>query len=186
MASGSGSNFEALVEASRKGLQASIELLVVNNHGCGAQRRAERLGIPCEVVDHRSFASRDDLDHALVQRFQALGVDGVVMAGWMRIVSPVLINAFENRLINIHPSLLPSFRGLDAIGQALKAGVKVTGCSAHVVTADVDTGPVIAQAAVPVHPDDDHAALSARIHGQEHRILPWAVALKGQEWRRAA
>ena len=184
MASGSGSNFEALVEATKKKLQATVELLVVNNHGCGAQQRAQRLGVACEVVDHRGFNSREDLDAALVKRFQDLEVEGVVMAGWMRIVTPVLIDAFTNRLINIHPSLLPSFRGMDAIGQALASGVTITGCSAHVVTADVDTGPVITQAAVPIHPNDDHAALSARIHRQEHKILPWAVAIKGKEWRR--
>ena len=184
MASGSGSNFEALVEATTKQLQATVEVLVVNNHGCGAQQRAQRLGITCEVVDHRGFNSREDLDAALVKRFQDLEVDGVVMAGWMRIVTPVLIDAFTNRLINIHPSLLPSFRGMDAIGQALASGVTITGCSAHVVTADVDTGPVITQAAVPIYPNDDHAALSARIHRQEHKILPWAVAIKGKEWRR--
>ena len=105
------------------------------------------------------------------------------MAGWMRIVTPVLIGAYQGRLINIHPSLLPSFRGLDAVGQALKAGVRLTGCTAHIVTAEVDTGPVIAQAAVPVFDNDDHQSLSERIHRQEHRILPWAVALKGRDWK---
>ncbi len=183
MASGSGSNFEALVAATQQHLDATIELLVVNNPGCGAQLRAERLGVDCIVHDHRQFTNREALDSALVSTFQAARVDGVVMAGWMRIVTPVLIGAFQGRLINIHPSLLPSFRGLDAVGQALKAGVRISGCSAHVVTADVDTGPVIAQAAVPVFDNDDHQSLSERIHRQEHRILPWAVALQGREWR---
>lgn len=183
MASGSGSNFEALVAATQQHLDATIELLVVNNPGCGAQLRAERLGVDCIVHDHRQFTNREALDSALVSSFQAARVDGVVMAGWMRIVTPVLIGAFQGRLINIHPSLLPSFRGLDAVGQALKAGVRISGCSAHLVTADVDTGPVIAQAAVPVFDNDDHQSLSERIHRQEHRILPWAVALQGREWR---
>lgn len=183
MASGSGSNFEALVTATQQQLDAHIEVLVVNNPGCGAQQRAERLGVPCTVHDHRLYSNREELDRALVGTFQAADVDAVVMAGWMRIVTPVLIEAFQGRLINIHPSLLPSFRGLDAVGQALNAGVRLTGCTAHVVTADVDTGPIIAQAAVPVLDTDDHRSLSERIHRQEHRVLPWAVALKGTDWR---
>ena len=128
MASGSGSNFEALVAATQEHLDATIELLVVNNPGCGAQLRAKRLGVDCIVHDHRQFTNREALDSALVSTFQAARVDGVVMAGWMRIVTPVLIGAFQGRLINIHPSLLPSFRGLDAVGQALKAGVRISGC----------------------------------------------------------
>ena len=114
MASGAGSNFEALVQACAEGrLQAEVALLVVNNPGCGAQQRAGRLAVPCQVHDHRSVASREALDQALVAAFQAASVDVVVMAGWMRDVTPTLIGAFAERLINIHPSLLPSFRGLD-------------------------------------------------------------------------
>jgi phosphoribosylglycinamide formyltransferase-1 len=101
----------------------------------------------------------------------------------MRIVTPVLIEAFPNRLLNIHPSLLPSFKGLDAVGQALQASVRISGCTAHLVQADVDTGPVIAQAAVPVLQDDSRASLAARIQSQEHRILPWAIAIAGLNWR---
>ncbi|MGC6483564.1 MAG: phosphoribosylglycinamide formyltransferase [Synechococcus sp.] len=183
MASGSGSNFEALVTATQQQLDAQIKVLVVNNPNCGARHRADRLGVRCVVHDHRRYANREALDQALVSTFQQSGIEGVVMAGWMRIVTPDLIAAFPNRLINIHPSLLPSFRGLDAVGQALAAGVRISGCTAHVVTADVDTGPVIAQAAVPVINTDDHQSLSERIHTQEHRILPWAVALQGRDWR---
>ena len=183
MASGNGSNFEALVQASQERLDAQIELLIVNNPGCGAQQRAERLAVPCLVHDHRCYSSREDLDRALVDSFQEAGVEAVVMAGWMRIVTPVLINAYQERLINIHPSLLPSFRGLNAVGQALAAGVRITGCTAHLVREDVDTGPVISQAAVPVLEGDDHETLSSRISAQEHRILPWAVALSGERWR---
>ena len=178
MASGSGSNFEAVVQACRQGpLQADVELLVVNRADCGARDRAERLGIPWQLLDHRSFASRESLDHALVAAFRSAAVDLVVMAGWMRIVTPVLIDAFPDRLVNIHPSLLPSFRGVDAIGQALAAGVRLTGCTAHLVRPEVDSGPVLVQAAVPVLESDDHSSLAARIHRQEHRILPLAIAL---------
>lgn len=178
MASGDGSNFEAVVGACRQGpLQAEVVLLVVNKADCGAQRRAERLGVPVELLDHRRFDSREALDQALIETFRAAGVDLIVMAGWMRIVTGVLIEAFPDRLVNIHPSLLPSFRGVDAIGQALAAGVRLTGCTAHLVRKEVDAGPVLVQAAVPLLEGDDHASLAARIHRQEHRILPLAIAL---------
>ena len=178
MASGNGSNFEALVQACRKGpLQAEVVLLVVNRGDCGAVLRAQRLGVPVALLDHRRFEQREALDRALIERFHAAAVDLVVMAGWMRIVTPVLIEAFPDRLINIHPSLLPSFRGVDAIGQALRAGVRLSGCTAHLVRPEVDAGPVLVQAAVPVREDDDEASLAERIHRQEHRILPLAVAL---------
>jgi phosphoribosylglycinamide formyltransferase-1 len=181
MASGAGSNFEALVQATRHGpLQASVVLLVVNEGHCGARERAQRLGVPCRWLDHRAHPSREALDGALIEAFQAVGVDLVVMAGWMRIVTPRLIEAFPDRLLNIHPSLLPSFRGLDAVGQALAAGVCLTGCTVHLVRPEVDSGPILAQAAVPVKPGDDGASLAARIHSQEHRLLPLAVALAAQ------
>jgi len=157
--------------------------LVVNNADCGARVRAERLGIPCVVHDHRIFNTRAALDQALVATFLEAGVEAVVMAGWMRIVTDVLIEAFPNRLINIHPSLLPSFRGLDAIGQALQSGVRITGCSAHLVSTEVDAGPVLAQAAVPILDGDDAISLADRIRVQEHRLLPWAVAIAGARWR---
>ncbi|MEB3257818.1 MAG: phosphoribosylglycinamide formyltransferase [Cyanobacteriota bacterium] len=178
LASGEGSNFEALVQATRsQQLQASVELLVVNHEQCGARARAERLGIPWRWIDHRAFPSREALDDMLIGAFRGVGVDLVVMAGWMRIVSPRLIEAFPDRLLNIHPSLLPSFRGLDAVGQALACGVRITGCTVHLVRPEVDDGPILVQSAVPVHPQDDAPSLAARIHAQEHRILPLAVAL---------
>ena len=181
MASGNGSNFEALVQACRSGaLAAEVVLLVVNNPGCGAQQRAERLGIPCTVVDHRHWRDREALDGQLIAAFQAVAVDLVAMAGWMRIVTPVLIEAFPQRLVNIHPSLLPSFRGLDGVGQALAAGVTLAGCTAHLVSEEVDAGRILVQAAVPVLEGDDHASLSARIHHQEHRILPLAMERAAQ------
>ena len=186
MASGSGTNFEALQASISAGdLDADLRLLVVNRPGCGAKARAERLGIACELLDHRQFASREALDHELVRTFQAAGVEAVVMAGWMRIVTPVLIDAFPGKLINIHPSLLPSFKGMDAVGQSLQAGVRITGCSVHEVLKDVDAGPILAQAAVPVLPGDDRDSLAARIQCEEHRLLPWATALAGQHWRAA-
>ncbi|WP_443081907.1 phosphoribosylglycinamide formyltransferase [Synechococcus sp. BA-132 BA5] len=181
MASGAGSNFEALVEACAEGrLQGQVVVLAVNNGGCGAVGRAERLGIPCQVIDHRRQPSRQALDEALIALFRFHRVDLVVMAGWMRIVTPVLIEAFPDRLVNIHPSLLPSFRGADGVGEALAAGVTLAGCTAHLVSADVDAGPILVQAAVPVLAGDDRQRLHARIQVQEHRILPLAVSLAAQ------
>jgi phosphoribosylglycinamide formyltransferase-1 len=181
MASGSGSNFEALVRACRSGaLAAEVVLLAVNNPGCGAQERAERLGIPCQLHDHRLVRDREELDQALSRSFQQAGVDLVVMAGWMRIVTQELINAYPERLINIHPSLLPSFRGARAIADALQAGVTISGCTAHLVSLEVDTGPILVQAAVPVMESDTRETLAQRIHQQEHRILPLAVRLAAQ------
>ena len=184
MASGNGSNFEALAQAIDVGdLAAEIRLLVVNNPGCGAQQRAQRLGIPCTVLDHRVLKERERLDQALVDCFRSAAVEVIVMAGWMRIVTPVLINGFADRLVNIHPSLLPSFKGLDGIGQALAAGVKITGCSVHLVTAELDGGPILAQAAVPVEERDTHATLSERVHQAEHRLLPEAINAMIPVWR---
>ena len=131
-------------------------------------------------MNHRSFTSRDSLDAALVEHFQALEVDLVVMAGWMRIVTSRLIRAYPERLVNIHPSLLPSFRGVDAVGQALAAGVRLSGCTAHLVSEEVDAGRILAQAAVPVLSDDDQGRLARRIQAQEHRILPLGVALAAE------
>lgn len=183
MASGQGSNFEALVLATRQQhLAAEVVQLVVNNPGCTARERAAQLGVPCALCDHRVLRERADLDRAVAEQFRAQSVDLVVMAGWMRIVTPVLIQAFRGRLINIHPSLLPSFRGVDAVGQALAAGVTLAGCSVHLVSEEVDAGEILMQAAVPVLASDDHTTLTARIQRQEHQLLPAAVALLGQRF----
>ncbi len=181
MASGNGSNFEALVQAcANQQLPAQVVSLVVNNPGCGASQRAERLGIAVTCLDHRTFVSRDSLDGALVEHFHAAAVDLVVMVGWMRIVTRRLIKAFPERLVNIHPSLLPSFRGVDAVGQALAAGVTLGGCTAHLVSEEVDAGLILVQAAVPVLAGDSHDSLARRIQAQEHRILPLAVGLAAE------
>jgi len=158
--------------------------LVVNNPGCGARQRAERLGIACRLHDHRHHPQRQELDQQIAATFAACAVDLVVMAGWMRIVTRELIDAFPQRLINIHPSLLPSFRGARAIEQALAAGVRLSGCTAHLVSLEVDSGPILVQAAVPVLADDDVSTLAARIHQHEHRILPLAVQLAAERLAR--
>jgi phosphoribosylglycinamide formyltransferase-1 len=187
MASGNGSNFEALVHACRAGQpRGEVTLLAVNNPGCGALERAERLGVPWQLVDHRSHSRREDLDRTLIDLFQKHAIDLVVMAGWMRVVTPLLINAYPERLVNIHPSLLPCFRGMNAAAQALEAGVTLAGCTAHLVSAEVDAGRILVQAAVPVLAGDDQASLSQRIQQQEHRILPLAVQLAAERLGLAA
>ncbi|BEV36218.1 phosphoribosylglycinamide formyltransferase [Synechococcus sp. M16CYN] len=184
MASGNGTNFEALIQAINSGwLSAEIPLLVVNNPDCMAQKRAKAHGIAVKVVDHRGYSNRQALDRQLVNLFQSNQVDVVVMAGWMRIVTDVLVNGFSERLINIHPSLLPSFRGLDGVGQALQAGVCISGCTVHLVTTELDAGPILSQAAVPVLDDDDHKSLARRIQMQEHILLPATLQQMAHRWR---
>jgi phosphoribosylglycinamide formyltransferase 1 len=177
MASGSGSNFAAVAEAIDAGqLQAKIAVLIYNNPGIKALEYAAKYQIPTVFHDHRGV-DRSALDAAIVQTMQEYQVNCVVMAGWMRVVTPVLIDAFPDRIINIHPSLLPSFPGIKAIEQALAAKVKISGCTVHLVRPVVDSGPILIQAAVPVLPDDTAEALHARIQIQEHRILPAALKL---------
>lgn len=177
MASGSGSNFEAVAQAIANGrLNAQIQVLIYNNPGIKAVARAEKWGVPAVLHNHRDYKKREDLDHQVVQTLQHYEAELVVMAGWMRVVTPVLINAFFDRVINLHPSLLPSFKGVRAVEQALEAKVKITGCTVHLVRPEVDSGPILIQAAVPVLPDDTPETLHARIQIQEHRILPQAIA----------
>lgn len=178
LASGSGSNFEAVAGAiAKKQLNAQIKLLIYNNPGAGVQQRAARWEIPAFLLDHRHYQSRQALDRDIVKLLQQHEVEWVVMAGWMRVVTSVLLDAFRGRVINIHPSLLPSFKGIRAVEQALAAGVKITGCTVHLVTPEVDSGTIILQAAVPVLADDTVESLHQRIQTQEHLILPAAIAL---------
>ena len=177
MASGNGSNFEAIAGAIKTGqLNAHIQVLVYNNPGAKVSARAQRWGIPSVLLDHRKLA-REELDRAIIEVMQQHEVQLVVMAGWMRVVTSVLIDAFPQRIVNVHPSLLPSFRGVRAVEQALQAGVKITGCTAHLVSLEVDSGQILVQAAVRVLDDDTTETLHARIQVQEHRILPQAIAL---------
>lgn len=182
MASGSGSNVEAIANAITAGkLNAQIQVVVYNNPDAKIAARAERLGIHKVLLNHRHYPNREALDQAIVETMQAHQVDWVIMAGWMRIVTKVLIDAFPKRILNIHPSLLPSFPGAHAIEQALAAGVKITGCTVHHVELKVDSGPIIVQAAVPVLPNDTLETLHQRIQVQEHRIYPMAIALAAEQ-----
>jgi phosphoribosylglycinamide formyltransferase-1 len=181
MASGSGSNFEAVARAiASQQLNAQIQVLIYNNPGIKAVARAEKWKVPAVLLNHRDYKRREDLDTAIVEVLRQYEVEWVVMAGWMRVVTPVLIDAFPDRIINIHPSLLPSFKGVRAVEQALNAGVKIAGCTVHLLRLEVDSGPILLQAAVPVLSDDTPDTLHARIQVQEHRILPQAIALAAQ------
>lgn len=178
LASGSGSNFEAVAQAIAQGkLNAQIKVLIYNNPEAKVAARGAKWNVPSVLLNHRDFQRREDLDLQLVQTLRQYDVEWVIMAGWMRIVTPVLIDAFPDQIINIHPSLLPSFRGVRAVEQAIAAGVKITGCTVHLVCPEVDSGTILFQAAVPVLPDDTAESLHARIQVQEHQILPAAIAL---------
>ena len=181
LASGSGSNFEAIAQSiADRQLNAKIQVLIYNNSDAKAAARAARWHIPAVLLNHRNFASREALDRAIVQTLRDHDVEWAIMAGWMRIVTDVLIDAFRDRVINIHPSLLPSFKGAHAIQQAFEAGVKITGCTVHLVRLEVDSGQILMQAAVPILPDDTVETLQARIQVQEHRIFPQAIAIAAQ------
>ncbi len=182
MASGSGSNFEAIADAISAGtLRATVEVVIYNNPKAKVVERAKRLGVPAKLLDHRTFDSREQLDKAIVSTFSEFDVNWVIMAGWMRRVTQRLIAAFPGQILNIHPSLLPSFPGIQAVEQALQAKVKITGCSVHHVELAVDSGPIIMQAAVPVLANDSVETLQARIQVQEHLIFPKAIALAAKQ-----
>jgi phosphoribosylglycinamide formyltransferase 1 len=178
LASGNGTNLQALIDRCEDGsLPAEISCVISNNASSFALERARRHGIPAIHLDHRLFAGREAYDNAVVDSLREYGVELVALAGFMRIISPVLIDAFPNAIMNIHPALLPSFAGLHAQRQALDHGVKIAGCTVHFVDAGTDTGPIICQAAVPVVEGDTEGSLSARILVEEHRLYPLAVKL---------
>ena len=178
MASGNGSNFEVIAQAIADGkINAKIQVLIYNNPDAKAAIRAEKWGVESVLLNHRDYKNREKFDSKIVQILQQYDVKFVIMAGWMRLVTQVLIDAFPQRMINIHPSLLPSFKGVQAVEQALAARVKITGCTVHLVSLEVDSGEILIQAAVPVLPKDTPETLHARIQVQEHRILPMAITL---------
>jgi phosphoribosylglycinamide formyltransferase-1 len=178
LVSGGGTNLQALLDAcAQADFPAELALVVSNVEGAFALERARKAGVAAEVLSHKGFADRAAFETALVERLKAAGVELVCLAGFMRIVGPTFLQAFPQRVLNIHPALLPAFPGMHGPGQALAHGVKLAGCTVHFVDEGTDTGPIVAQAAVPVLPDDDEAKLAARILEQEHRIYPMAVRL---------
>jgi len=172
LASGEGSNFVAIAERiNRRELLAQIRVVIYNNPDAGVAHHAQSFGIPAVLLNHRTFPNRESLDAAIVQVLRDHGVDWVVMAGWMRLVTPTLIDSFPNRILNIHPSLLPSFKGAHAIEQALDYGVQVTGCTVHLVEAAMDSGVILAQRVVQIEDEDTPESLRARIQIEEHRVF---------------
>jgi phosphoribosylglycinamide formyltransferase-1 len=178
LASGNGSNLQAIIDRCREGeLPAEVVLVLSNKSQAGALTRARKAGIATLVIDHRDHPERAAFDQAMVAALRNAEVDLVVLAGFMRILTPVFLEAFPQRIMNIHPALLPAFPGINAQRKALEYGVKIAGCTVHFVDPGVDSGPIIIQAAVPVLDDDDETTLSRRILEQEHRIYPEAIQL---------
>lgn len=177
MASGTGSNFVAIANAiAQQTLAAQIQLVIYNNPDAPVADRARERGIPAYLLNHRDFSQREDFDQQIVDLLHTTDVEWVVMVGWMRRVTPVLIDAFPDHILNIHPSLLPSFPGIRAIEQAIEYKVKISGCTVHIVRLEVDSGPILMQAAVPVYPEDTPTSLHQRIQAQEHHIIVQAIA----------
>lgn len=173
LVSGAGSNLGAILEAISAGrLLARVAVVVSNEPGAKALEVASRSRVPAVVVDHRSFSDRSAFDSAVRDVLASHGVECCVLAGFMRLVTPVLLEAFPDRVINVHPSLLPAFPGRFAVRQALAHGVAVTGCTVHLVDAQLDDGPIVAQEAVHVLEGDDEESLAARIRSKEHELLP--------------
>jgi phosphoribosylglycinamide formyltransferase 1 len=176
--SGSGTNLQSIIDAvEAKRLDAKIELVLSNKADAYGLVRARKYGIAVEVLDHKDFASREAYDQAVVDRLRARNVELVVLAGFMRLLSPVFVKAYSNRIMNIHPALLPAFPGLHVQKKAVEHGVRFSGCTVHFVNEECDEGPIIIQAVVPVFADDTEEILAARILAQEHRIYPRAIQL---------
>jgi phosphoribosylglycinamide formyltransferase-1 len=184
LASGGGTNLQALLDACAAGrIDGRVAVVISNVPGAGALERARRAGVPALVLPSREVADRAAYDAGLVEALRAQGVDLVCLAGYMRLVTPTFLSAFGPspatrgcpRVVNVHPGLLPSFPGLHAARQALQYGARVSGCTVHFVDEGTDTGPIVVQAAVPVIPGEEEAALVARIQALEHRLYPQAV-----------
>jgi phosphoribosylglycinamide formyltransferase-1 len=175
--SGRGSNMVSLIEATRApDYPAEILLVIANKPQAGGLERARAAGIATSVIEHRAYPTREAFDTAMQAELERARIDIVCLAGFLRLLTPGFVNQWQGRMLNIHPALLPSFKGLDTHARALEAGVKVHGCTVHFVVPEMDAGPIIAQAAVPVADDDTEATLGARVLAQEHVIYPLALS----------
>lgn len=180
--SGSGSNLQAMLDAVAAGtLPTEVSLVLSNKADAGGLARAERAGVPTAVIDHRRFTSREAFDAALIERIDAHGADTLALAGFMRILTADFVQHFQGRLINIHPSLLPKFRGLNTHARVLEAGDREHGCSLHFVTEELDGGPLIAQSRVAVAANDNAVTLSKRVQKLEHRLYPQVLRWRAQQ-----
>jgi len=178
LVSGSGSNLQSIIDSIERGvLNASIEIVISNTPDAFALERAAKHNLESIVIDHAEFQSREDFDRKMIDILTSHSVDLVIMAGFMRILSPLFLRSFPMKIINIHPALLPSFPGLHAQRQAFDYGVRFSGCTVHFADEGVDTGPIIIQSVVPVYDDDTEESLQKRILKEEHRIYPQAIQL---------
>jgi phosphoribosylglycinamide formyltransferase-1 len=180
--SGSGTNLQSIIDAVEAGtIDGRIACVISNRSDAFGLERARKHGIPALVINHREHPTREDYDATLVATLREHGVELVVLAGFMRIITPVFLDAFPHRVLNIHPALLPAFPGIHAQRQAVEYGVRFSGCTVHFVDSGTDTGPIILQSVVPVMPGDTEDSLSARIRVEEHRLYPEAVRLFCQD-----
>jgi len=174
--SGSGSNLQAIIDNIEKGaLKAAIKIVICNKPDAFGIDRAQKHGLPVHVLKHEDFSTREDFDTELIRILKSNEIDLVVLAGFMRILTPAFLKAFPQKIINIHPALLPSFPGTHGQKDAFEYGVKFSGCTVHFVDEGVDSGPIIIQSVVPVFPEDTRDTLAARILKEEHRIYPQAI-----------
>ncbi len=180
LASGKGTNFQELINLSEKGqLDIDIKVLITNKDEAGCIKKAESNKIPHKIIRGKDFLQKEAFESEIVNTLIHYDVELVVMAGWMKIVTPFFINKFKNKIINIHPSLLPSYKGGSAIKDSILNGSKITGCSVHFVEEEVDSGSLIMQAALSIRDDDDIESLSKRIQMLEHKILPHSISQAG-------
>lgn len=178
LASGAGSNLAALLESISAGrIEARVAVVITNVPGALAAEKARAAGIPAVCLPHGDYPSREAFEGAIQEELERHGVELLVLAGFMRLLGPAFVRSWHGRLLNVHPSLLPAFPGVASHVQALSAGVRITGCTVHLVDEGTDTGPIVAQAAVPILQDDTAETLHQRIQRQEHRLLPWVVGL---------
>ena len=181
LVSGRGTNLQAIINAINRGaIDGKIEIVLSDNPGAYALKRAKRNDIKTQVVNYKSFSSKEEYEQEIIQQLDNYKVDLIVLAGYMRILGPGFIEKYRYRIINIHPALLPAFPGLNAQRQALKYGVKISGCTVHFVDEGMDSGPIILQKAIKVRQSDDEESLSKRILKYEHQLLPRAIQLYAQ------
>ncbi len=179
--SGNGSNLQAIIDAiQNKKLDASIKLVISNRADAKGLKRAEAAGIPTLLIEHTQYSSREEFDQAMLDALKACRPDLVVLAGFMRILSAQFVSALSGKLINIHPSLLPRYKGTQTHKRALEAHDSVHGCSIHYVTEELDGGPVVAQSEVPIYPNDTEQLLAARVQKEEHQLYPFCIGLIAQ------
>jgi phosphoribosylglycinamide formyltransferase 1 len=176
--SGNGSNFQAIVDAKKKGLfSAEIALMVCDNPDAQAVKRSEKENIPYIAISGKDFSSKEKLEQRIIDELEAGKIGLICLAGYMRLLSPAFVQRYAGKIINVHPALLPAFKGADAIGDAYKYGVKVTGVTVHFVTEDVDAGPIILQEAVTIEDGCTRETLAEKIHEVEHKLYPQAIKL---------